>query len=141
MTKSESDTVLSNFSMTNVQISLSNSLRYRTTFSVQSVPINMQCGYNSRSKSRWIILSDRYGNTILPQTFVKVGKECELNFNSELSDLSYSFTLVPKNALKSISDEYDYIGWGDDLVGVFFGYGYSETLKMDKNLRVALVGN
>lgn len=130
-----------NFELTNVEISLSNSIKYRTNFSLQSSVINMQCGYNTRNKKRWIILTDRYGNTLLSQTFLNIGKVCEMNFNSELLNLDYSLVLLPKNNTKILPDNYDYVNWGDDLAIVFFGHDYLSTVKMDKNLRVVLVGN
>lgn len=141
MKKPISDFSLKNFLTTNVEISLSNSLSYRTSFSLPSQTIMMKCGYNSRNKGRWIILSDRQGNTLLPQTFLKVNKICELNFNSELLDLDYSLVLLPKRPLKTIGNDYDYINWGNDLAIVFFGNEYSASLRMQKNIRTSLVGN
>lgn len=111
--------------------SLSNIPNYNTKISIQNTQINVSCGYNTRNKLRWIILFDSYGNVLLPQTFLKLGKRCELNYNANQNNLNYYVTLKPKNSsLKKTSPDasYDYLNWSNDFELFFSG---REQVKED----------
>lgn len=121
-------------------VTLSNDPYYRTRFALQNNQIFMQCGYCSRNKSRWIILTDFQGDVILSQTFLKYKKRCELNFTANLLNLNYYVTLKPKEPNK-VFDEYDYINWANDFQICFVGYEYSFVERLASNQRAFLVGN
>lgn len=121
-------------------ISLSNSNKYSTSFSIQGVQLKMLCGYNIRNKLRWIILSDRNGNAILPQTFLTNGKRCELGFYANQQNLNYFLYLKPRN--ESVDyDGYDYIDWKDSFDLCFVGFSQEQKDIMNSNTRKLLVGN
>lgn len=124
-----------------VTCSLSNKVNYFTKFNLESTRIEMTCGYNSRSKSRWVILKNSIGEIILPQTELKYDRRVELNFYAEQSDLDFYLTLKPKNIAKIPDDNYDYINWANDFDMCFVGYEYSITERLERNIRINLVGN
>lgn len=124
-----------------VSITLSNIPNYNTKFNLQSTRIYMQCGYNYRNKSRWIVLTDDSGSVLLSQTFLKFNKRCELNFESEMLDLDYYVTLKPKKVSFNITEDYDYLNWANDFDICFVGHAYSLTERMDANGRRVFVGN
>lgn len=124
-----------------IKLSLSNTPHYTTKISIGGVLINMQCGYNTRNKSRWIILTNRNNETLLPQTFLKSKKRCELNFLSNQYDLDYFITLSQIDKSKVFTDDYDYLYWAKDFELFFVGRPYETTEKLDRNLRKLLVGN
>lgn len=124
-----------------VSVTLSNSYNYTTKYNLQGVQVTMRCGYNTRNKSRWIILMDKNGDLLLSQTFIKYGKRCELNFNSNEKNLNYYVTLKVKDVNKKFADDYDYLGWAKDFDLCFVGYEYSIEERLESNIRNNLVGN
>lgn len=124
-------------------VNLSNKPDYSTKFNFRSNQISMLCGYNTRNKMRWILLEDRYGNVILPQTFMKNKKRCELNFNANQIDLHYYVTLKIKDtsSLKNTNDTYDYLNWANDFELCFVGYTQDVRNTLDDNYRKVMVGN
>lgn len=117
-------------------ISLNESPKYKTSFSLENVQVNLLCGYNTRSKLRWIILTDRSGNVLLPQTFLSVNKRCELGFYANENNLHYFVYLKPKNSNSDYSD-YDYLSWKYDFDLVFVGFSQELKDRLDSN-RVAM---
>ena len=69
-----------------IYVSVNNETYYTSNIVVGSVQMKLTCAYNSLNKQRWISLTDTYGNVLLPQTFLKYGRRCELNFNAEYRD-------------------------------------------------------
>lgn len=124
-----------------VSVSLSNLPNYNTKFNLQSTRIFMQCGYNFRSKTRWIILTDASGDVLLTQTFLKYRRRCELNFESNRLDLDYYVTLKPKDIAFEMPDGYDYLNWADDFDICFVGHAHSLTERLNINGRKYFVGN
>lgn len=122
-------------------VTLLNYANYSTNITIQSVPMVMRCGYNTRNKLRWIYLEDINGVTLLPQTFLKYGKRVEMNFNSNEANLNYYVTLKPKDSTKIIPDSYDYLNWKNDFDICFVGYEYSLVERLMVNGRKAFVGN
>ena len=84
---------------------------------------------------------DRDGDVVLPQTFLKFKKRCELNFNAELNNLDYYVTLKPKDHTKNFPEGYDYADWGDDFDMCFVGFSYQLRERLDNNLRKIKLGN
>jgi hypothetical protein len=97
--------------------------------------MKLTCAYNSLNKQRWISIADSYGNVLLPQTFLKYGRRCELNFNAEMSDLSYYVTLSPKDITKvrHFTDDYDYLDWSKDFRLCFVGMSQSLIERLNDN--------
>ena len=65
-----------------IYVSVNNETYYTSNIVVGSVQMKLTCAYNSLNKQRCISLTDTYGNVLLPQTFLKYGRRCELNFNA-----------------------------------------------------------
>ena len=124
-----------------VTVGLRDFPNYHTTFKLNSVTLIMYVSYNARSKQRSISLETLDGYILLPKTFVKQGRRCELNFNAELEGLNYYLTLKPLNEGKTLDDGYDYLNWSNDFSLCFVGYDYSLTERLNRNIRIALVGN
>lgn len=122
-------------------VELRNFPNYHTTFKVNSVTLIMYVNYNARNKQRSISLETLDGYVLLPKTFVKQGRRCELNFNAELEGLDYYVTLKTLNEGKTFDDGYDYLNWSNDFSLCFVGYDYSLTERLNRNIRIALVGN
>ena len=118
-----------------IYVSVNNESYYTSTIVVGSVQMKLTCAYNSLNKQRWISLTDSYGNVLLPQTFLKYGRRCELNFNVEMSDLSYYVTLSPKDITKvrHFTDDYDYLDWSKDFRLCFVGMSQSLIERLNDN--------
>ena len=118
-----------------IYVSVNNESYYTSTIVVGSVQMKLTCAYNSLNKQRWISLADSYGNVLLPQTFLKYGRRCELNFNAEMSDLSYYVTLSPKDITKvrHFTGDYDYLDWSKDFRLCFVGMSQSLIERLNDN--------
>ena len=118
-----------------IYVSVNNDSYYTSTIVVGSVQMKLTCAYNSLNKQRWISLTDSYGNVLLPQTFLKYGRRCELNFNAEMSDLAYYVTLSPKDTTKVryFTDDYDYLDWSNDFRLCFVGMSQSLIERLNDN--------
>ena len=118
-----------------IYVSVNNDSYYTSTIVVGSVQMKLTCAYNSLNKQRWISLADSYGNVLLPQTFLKYGRRCELNFNAEMSDLSYYVTLSPKDItnVKRFTDDYGYLDWSNDFRLCFVGMSQSLIERLNDN--------
>lgn len=114
------------------RVSLSDSPKYLTKFTIDSVEIKMLCGYNTRNKKRWIILKDTKGKVLLSQTFLSVGKRCELNFYAEQDNLKYLLTLEPTDNTKKF-ENYDFRYWSSDMDLMFVGYRYELEKRLESN--------
>lgn len=118
-----------------IYVSVNNDSYYTSTIVVGSVQMKLTCAYNSLNKQRWISLADSYGNVLLPQTFLKYDRRCELNFNAEMSDLAYYVTLSPKDTTKVryFTDDYDYLDWSKDFRLCFVGMSQSLIERLNDN--------
>lgn len=124
-----------------VEVSLSNKLNYTTVYNVQNTRLNMRCGYNTRTKSRWIVITDSVGDILLSQTFLRHKKRCELNFNANLNNLNYYLTLKLKDNTRELPKDYDYINWADDFDLYFVGYSFDLEERLKDNRTILYVGN
>ena len=129
------------FITTYTNVVLLNLPNYHTTIKVNNVTLIMYVNYNARSKQRSMSLETLDGYVLLPKTFVKQERRCELNFNAELEGLDYYVTLRPLNEGKTFDDGYDYLNWSDDFSLCLVGYDYSLTERLNRNIRIAFVGN
>ena len=123
-------------------VSLNDNSYYTSTIIVGSVQMKLTCSYNSLNKQRWISLTDSYGNVLLPQTFLKYGRRCELNFNAEINNLSYYVTLKPKSMsnVLNLVENYDYEYWSEYFDLCFVGFEYELIEKLNTNNFLYLVG-
>lgn len=128
------------FRLKSWNISLSNTLNYKTTTTVQGVFMNIFVGYNSRNKLRWIYITDKSGDLLLRQTFLKHRKLCQLEPISNSYNLNHYITLRLLDKDKSIPLEYDYINWANDFQLCFVGYEYSLEERLQKNITINAVG-
>ena len=133
--------LINDFKKNRYTISLNNRFNYTTKFNIQSVPVVLTCGYNTRNKLRWITLSNTSGEILLPQTFIKFNKRCELNLNAEQSNLQYFLTLKRKDKNKKDFSNYDYSFWANDFDLLFDGYPQEIEERLNNNYRVVFVGN
>lgn len=124
-----------------VTISLSDRPHYTTKTSIMGKVINIRCSYNTRTKLRWITITDNSNRPLLSQTFLKSKKQCELNFLSNLYNLSFYVTLKQKDLSKEISNDYDYLNWSDDFNMYFVGSTQDLQDRLRVNGRTAYVGN
>ena len=129
------------FVTTYTNVSLKDFPNYHTTFKVNGVNLIMYVNYNARNKMRSISLETLDGYVVLPKTFVKQGRRCELNFNATLEGLDYYVTLRPMIDGKVYDESFDYLSWSEDFTLCFVGYDYSLTERLNQNIRVSLVGN
>lgn len=127
--------------VTYTNVELNNLPNYITNFIIDGFPLYMQVGYSSREKLRWIVIEDRVGNLLVPQTYISYGRRVDMNFNAHTLDLDYYITLKPKNEYNIKNNDYDYINWSDDYTICFVGTPYEITERGNTNLRVVLTGN
>ena len=125
-----------------VKVSLSDVFSYTTTATLNGVQIYITVGYNTFNKQRWVFIKDDGNNILLPQTFLKYGRRCELNFNAELNNLSYYVTLKPKSILNitSFVENNDYEHWMEYFDLCFVGFEYELIEKLNTNNFLYLVG-
>lgn len=129
------------FDVDYIYVKLRNLPNYTCTTTVNGLTLFMYVSYNTRTKSREIILETLDSEVVLSQTTVKYGRRCELNFNAHNNGLFYYVTLKPKDESKVYDDTYDYINWADDFVLCFVGWDYSLELRAQENIRNYLTGN
>ena len=118
-----------------IYVSVNNDSYYTSTIVVGSVQMKLTCAYNNLNKQRWVSITDSYGNVLLPQTFLKYGRRCELNFNAEMSNLAYYVTLSPKDItnVRHFTDDYDYLDWSNDFRLCFVGMSQSLIERLNDN--------
>lgn len=124
-----------------VKVSLSDVFSYTTTATLEGVQIYITVGYNTLNKQRWAFIKDSGGNILLPQTFLKYGRRCELNFNAELNNISYYVTLKPKSIsnITSFIEKNDYERWMEYFDLCFVGFEYELIEKLNTNNFLYLV--
>lgn len=110
--------------------------QYSTDFALNGIAVTMLCGYNTRTKTRWVSVKTKDATPLLQQTFLQVGRRCELNFNSNISGLNGYVTLREIS-----SGEADYLKWSKRYLICFITYEQTVIERLENNLRVKLVGN
>ena len=116
------DNIEDDFSLKSWNVSLSNTPNYKTTSTIQGIFVNIRIGYNTRNKYRWVIITDKSGNLLLKQTFLKHKKVCQLEPVSNRYNLNHYVTLRLKDKNKKLPADYDYLNWADDFQLCFVGY-------------------
>lgn len=123
-----------------ITIPVSNIPHYKSRINILQRGLNLTCGYNTRNKMRWIIISDLNNTPLLTQTFLKHKKICQFNFNANQQGLSFTVTLRPKSESKEIPEDYDYLNWADDFDLYFLGRLQTTEEKFSINRRMVYVG-
>lgn len=123
-----------------ITVPVSDKIHYVSKIDILQRPLNLICGYNTRNKMRWIMITDQGNKPILTQTFLKNKKICEFNFNANRKGLSFTVTLKPKSKDIVIPDDYDYLNWSKDFDLYFLGRLQTTEEKFKINWRTVYVG-
>lgn len=123
-----------------ITIPVSDKPHYTSNINILGQPLKLICGYNSRNKSRWLVVTDLNNRPLLTQTFLRQNKISVFNFTANRLGLSYTVTLRPKSKDVVIPDSYDYLNWSNDFDLYFLGRLQSTEDKFEVNRRLVYVG-
>lgn len=123
-----------------ITISVSDKPNYTSNINILGQPLKLICGYNTRNKSRWLVITDQNNRPLLTQTFLKQNKISDFNFTANRLGLSFTVTLKPKSKESTIPDDYDYLNWSKDFDLYFLGRLQSTEDKFLVNRRIVYVG-
>lgn len=123
-----------------VYVGVFNDIRYNTKVSLNGRNLTLICGYNNRSKERWVSLETGDKTVLLKRTPLIEGRVCELDPVSWNYGLDYYITLSKKDINKELGESYDYLNWGNDFRIAFVGKPYSSNKEMKRLLLNVLVG-
>lgn len=124
-----------------VRVAVSDIYNYRTRIRLENNILVLNVKYNLRNKKRSLSISSVDGDVLLPYTFLDYGRRCELNFNATQIDLDYYITLSPKSESFIYNENYDFSKWSSDFDICFVGSSYNLKERLEKNIRIKLVGN
>ena len=124
-----------------VIVSVSDNYNYKTRIRLENNLLVLDVKYNLRNKRRSLSISSVDGDVLLPHTFLDYGRRCELNFNATQIDLDYYVTLSPKSKSFVYDKSYDFLNWSDNFDLCFVGASYELRERLNKNVRIAFVGN
>lgn len=123
-----------------ITITVSDKPHYTSNINILGQPLKLICGYNSRSKSRWLVITDLNNRPLLTQTFLRQNKISDFNFTANRLGISFTVALKPKSKEIAISDDYDYLNWSRDFDLYFLGRLQSTEDKFELNRRLVYVG-
>lgn len=139
---SDFDVNLYNDFVTNYTIvPVSDIYNYRTRIRLENNLLVLDVKYNLRNKKRSLSISSVDGDVLLPYTFLDYGRRCELNFNATQIDLNYYVTLLPKSKSFVYDKSYNFSNWSGDFDMCFVGNSFDLKERLDRNIRIKLVGN
>lgn len=121
-------------------VSLFDDIRYNTRVNIDGRTLTLICGYNNRTKTRWISIETSSGSVLLRRTPLVLGRQCELDSVALNFDMDYLVGISPKDKNKVFPEDHDYLNWSKDFNLVFTGMPYTGTKKMKRDLLDALVG-
>ena len=124
-----------------VRVAVSDIYNYRTRIRLENNLLILDVKYNIRNKKRSLSISSVDGDVLLQYTFLDYNRRCELNFNATQVDLNYYVTLIAKSKSFIYNENYDFSNWSSDFDICFVGSSYSLKERLDKNIRIKLVGN
>ena len=122
-------------------VPVSDNYNYKTRIRLENNLLVLDVKYNLRNKRRSLSISSVDGDVLLPYTFLDYGRRCELNFNATQIDLNYYVTLLPKSKSFVYDKSYDFLSWSDNFDMCFVGNSFDLKERLDKNIRIRLVGN
>ena len=135
------DNLFDDFVTNYVIVPVSDNYNYKTRVRLENNLLVLDIKYNLRNKRRSLSISSVDGEVLLPYTFLDYGRRCELNFNATQIDLDYYVTLSPKSKSFVYNKSYDFSNWSTDFDLCFVGASYELKERLDKNIRIRLVGN
>ena len=135
------DSLIDDYITNYVKVTLSDVFNYKTRIRLENNILVLDIKYNLRNKRRSLSISSVDGDVLLPHTFLDYGRRCELNFNATQIDLDYYVTLSPKSKSFVYNKDYDFSNWSTDFDLCFVGASYELRERLNKNIRIAFVGN
>lgn len=135
------DSLIDDYTINYTKVSVSDVFNYKTRIRLENNILVLDIKYNLRNKRRSISISSVDGDVLLPHTFLDYGRRCELNFNATQIDLDYYVTLSPKSKSFVYNKLYDFSSWSTDFDLCFVGASYELKERLNKNIRIAFVGN
>ena len=135
------DSLIDDYITNYVKVTLSDVFNYKTRIRLENNILVLDIKYNLRNKRRSLSISSVDGEILLPYTFLDYGRRCELNFNATQIDLDYYVTLSPKSKSFVYNKGYDFSNWSTDFDLCFVGASYELRERLNKNIRIAFVGN
>ena len=135
------DSLIDDYTINYTKVSVSNVFNYKTRIRLENNILVLDIKYNLRNKRRSLSISSVDGDVLLPHTFLDYGRRCELNFNATQIDLDYYVTLSPKSKSFVYNKVYDFSNWSTDFDLCFVGASYELRERLNKNIRIAFVGN
>ena len=135
------DSLIDDYITNYVKVTVSDVFNYKTRIRLENNILLLDIKYNLRNKRRSLSISSVDGEILLPYTFLDYGRRCELNFNATQIDLDYYATLSPKSKSFVYNKGYDFSSWSTDFDLCFVGSSYELRERLNKNIRIAFVGN
>ena len=135
------DFLIDDYTINYTKVTVSNVFNYKTRIRLENNLLVLDVKYNLRNKRRSLSISSIDGDVLLPYTFLDYGRRCELNFNATQIDLNYYVTLLPKSKSFVYDKSYDFLNWSDNFDLCFVGNSFDLKERLDKNIRIRLVGN
>ena len=135
------DSLIDDYVINYTKATVSDVFNYKTRIRLENNILVLDIKYNIRNKRRSLSISSVDGEILLPYTFLDYGRRCELNFNATQIDLDYYVTLSPKSKSFVYNKSYDFSNWSTDFDLCFVGASYELRERLNKNIRIAFVGN
>ena len=135
------DSLIDDYVINYTKATISDVFNYKTRIRLENNILVLDIKYNIRNKRRSLSISSVDGEILLPYTFLDYGRRCELNFNATQIDLDYYVTLSPKSKSFVYNKGYDFSNWSTDFDLCFVGSSYELRERLNKNIRIAFVGN
>ena len=135
------DSLIDDYVINYTKATVSDVFNYKTRIRLENNILVLDVKYNLRNKKRSLSISSVDGEVLLPYTFLDYGRRCELNFNATQIDLDYYVTLSPKSKSFVYNKSYDFSNWSTDFDLCFVGASYELRERLNKNIRIAFVGN
>ena len=135
------DSLIDDYVINYTKATVSDVFNYKTRIRLENNILVLDIKYNLRNKRRSLSISSADGEVLLPYTFLDYGRRCELNFNATQIDLDYYVTLSPKSKSFVYNKSYDFSNWSTDFDLCFVGASYELRERLNKNIRIAFVGN
>ena len=135
------DSLIDDYVINYTKATVSDVFNYKTRIRLENNILVLDIKYNLRNKRRSLSISSVDGEILLPYTFLDYGRRCELNFNATQINLDYYVTLSPKSKSFVYNKGYDFSNWSTDFDLCFVGASYELRERLNKNIRIAFVGN
>ena len=135
------DSLIDDYVINYTKATVSDVFNYKTRIRLENNILVLDVKYNLRNKKRSLSISSVDGEGLRTYTYLDYGRRCELNFNATQIDLDYYVTLSPKSKSFVYNKSYDFSNWSTDFDLCFVGASYELRERLNKNIRIAFVGN